>query len=40
MIVPVKPIKYTREGHFLLEDIMQEVMGILHVCYHDENPLF
>lgn len=35
MIVPVKPVKYTRDGHFLLEDITQEVMGILHVCYHD-----
>jgi hypothetical protein len=39
MIVPVKPTKYTRDGPFLLEDIMQEVMRILHVCYHDENPL-
>jgi hypothetical protein len=40
MIVPVKPIKYTRDGHFLLEDTMQEVMRILHVCYHDRDPSF
>lgn len=38
MSVPVKPIKYTRDEHFLLEDIMQKVMGILHVFYHDGNP--